>query len=190
VNGRIVRHTIKTYAMYGLRPALYIRRPDGVIHKLINGRLTGPDGPTRVWQSESPATAPDTIALSFDVALIGNPDTYEWRAIANCAGSGADVAPDAGWTEHRLRAGLARHPRANGAYRDGAFELYSRINIGIAVASDDALVVPTVFDADQKSLGAIAAESRRLAGLVRDAGSRRASFPARPSQAPTSACTA
>jgi pyruvate dehydrogenase E2 component (dihydrolipoamide acetyltransferase) len=63
---------------------------------------------------------------------------------------------------------LRRHPRANGAYRDGAFELYSRINIGFAVAAEDALVVPTLFDVDEKSLGAIAAESRRLAGLVRD----------------------
>jgi pyruvate dehydrogenase E2 component (dihydrolipoamide acetyltransferase) len=63
---------------------------------------------------------------------------------------------------------LRRHPRANGAYRDGAFELYARINIGFAVAADDALLVPTLFDTDEKSLGAIAAESRRLAGLVRD----------------------
>jgi pyruvate dehydrogenase E2 component (dihydrolipoamide acetyltransferase) len=63
---------------------------------------------------------------------------------------------------------LRRHPRANGAYRDGAFELYARINVGIAVAAEDALVVPTLFDADQQSLGAIATESRRLAGLVRD----------------------
>jgi len=63
---------------------------------------------------------------------------------------------------------LRRHPLANGAYRDGRFELYSRVNVGIAVAARDALVVPTIFDADQKSLGAIAAESRRLAERVRE----------------------
>ena len=63
---------------------------------------------------------------------------------------------------------LRAHPRANGAYRDGHFELYSRINIGIAVAAQDALVVPTIFDADQKSLGTIAAEAGRLASRVRD----------------------
>jgi pyruvate dehydrogenase E2 component (dihydrolipoamide acetyltransferase) len=63
---------------------------------------------------------------------------------------------------------LQKYPRANGAYRNGRFELYSRVNIGIAVATDDALVVPTVFDADQKSLGTIAAESRGLAEQVRD----------------------
>jgi pyruvate dehydrogenase E2 component (dihydrolipoamide acetyltransferase) len=67
-------------------------------------------------------------------------------------------------------AGLAlrAHPLANGAYRDGHFETYSRVNVGIAVAAEGTLVVPTIFDADQKSLGAIAAETRRVAGAVRD----------------------
>ena len=63
---------------------------------------------------------------------------------------------------------LRRFPRANGAYRDGRFELYSRVNVGIAVAAQDALVVPTVFDADRKGLREIAADARSLAGKVRD----------------------
>jgi pyruvate dehydrogenase E2 component (dihydrolipoamide acetyltransferase) len=63
---------------------------------------------------------------------------------------------------------LKKFPRANGAYRDGRFELYPRVNVGIAVAAQDALVVPTVFDADRKGLREIAAEARSLAGKVRD----------------------
>jgi pyruvate dehydrogenase E2 component (dihydrolipoamide acetyltransferase) len=63
---------------------------------------------------------------------------------------------------------LREHPRANGAYRDGRFELYSRVNVGVAVAARDALVVPTVFDADQKNLRQIATDSRALAQRVRD----------------------
>jgi pyruvate dehydrogenase E2 component (dihydrolipoamide acetyltransferase) len=63
---------------------------------------------------------------------------------------------------------LREHPRANGAYRDGRFELYSRVNVGIAVSARDALVVPTVFDADQKNLRQIATDSRALAQRVRD----------------------
>jgi pyruvate dehydrogenase E2 component (dihydrolipoamide acetyltransferase) len=62
---------------------------------------------------------------------------------------------------------LREFPRANAAYRDGRFELYSRVNVGVAVAAQDALVVPTVFDADGKSLGAIAGETRALAERVR-----------------------
>jgi pyruvate dehydrogenase E2 component (dihydrolipoamide acetyltransferase) len=63
---------------------------------------------------------------------------------------------------------LREFPRVNGAYRDGAFEEYSRVNVGIAVAAADALVVPTIFDADEKSLGTIASTSRSLAARVRD----------------------
>jgi pyruvate dehydrogenase E2 component (dihydrolipoamide acetyltransferase) len=63
---------------------------------------------------------------------------------------------------------LREFPRANGAYRDGRIELYSRINVGVAVAAQDALVVPTVFDADRKGLRQISAETRALASRVRD----------------------
>jgi pyruvate dehydrogenase E2 component (dihydrolipoamide acetyltransferase) len=62
---------------------------------------------------------------------------------------------------------LREHPRANGSYRDGRLLLHSRVNVGVAVAAQDALVVPTVFDADEKSLGEIARETRTLAERVR-----------------------
>jgi pyruvate dehydrogenase E2 component (dihydrolipoamide acetyltransferase) len=63
---------------------------------------------------------------------------------------------------------LRENPRANGAYRDGRIELYSRINVGVAVAAQDALVVPTVFDADLKGLRQISTETRALASRVRE----------------------
>jgi pyruvate dehydrogenase E2 component (dihydrolipoamide acetyltransferase) len=63
---------------------------------------------------------------------------------------------------------LRERPRANGSYRAGRFELHSRVNVGVAVAADDALVVPTVFDADTKSLGQIASDVRGLALRVRE----------------------
>jgi pyruvate dehydrogenase E2 component (dihydrolipoamide acetyltransferase) len=62
---------------------------------------------------------------------------------------------------------LRLHPRANGSYADGGFELHARVNVGIAVAAEDALVVPTILDADTKSLGAIAVEAQRLTERVR-----------------------
>jgi len=63
---------------------------------------------------------------------------------------------------------LRVHPNVNAAYVDGHFERYSRVNIGVAVAADGTLVVPTVFDADLKSLIEIAAQTRQLASQVRD----------------------
>lgn len=62
---------------------------------------------------------------------------------------------------------LREFPRANGSYRDEAFELHPRVNVGIAVATEDALIVPVVPDADRKTVREIAVESRRLAERVR-----------------------
>jgi len=63
---------------------------------------------------------------------------------------------------------LSKFPLANGSFCDGRFELHSRVNIGIAVATDDSLIVPTIFDADKRSLVEIARMSRELVGKVRD----------------------
>lgn len=68
---------------------------------------------------------------------------------------------------------LQEFPRFNASYVDGKVECYSRINVGVAVATDDALLVPVVFDADRKRLAEIATDTRRLA----DAARRRALQP-------------
>lgn len=62
---------------------------------------------------------------------------------------------------------LRLHPRANAGFEDDTFRLYSRVNVGIAVAAENSLIVPVVDDADRMNLRDIAAESRRLAGKVR-----------------------
>jgi pyruvate dehydrogenase E2 component (dihydrolipoamide acetyltransferase) len=62
---------------------------------------------------------------------------------------------------------LRRHPRANASFHGDHLRLYSRINVGMAVAGDFSLVVPTVFDADRKSLRQIAEETRGLAARAR-----------------------
>ena len=62
---------------------------------------------------------------------------------------------------------LRDFPRFNASYVDGRVDCYSRINVGIAVATDDALLVPVVFEADRKTLAEIAAETSRLADAAR-----------------------
>jgi pyruvate dehydrogenase E2 component (dihydrolipoamide acetyltransferase) len=78
----------------------------------------------------------------------------------------AEVRTDTAAPERVVRAcalALREFPRLNGAYRDGAFETYSRVNVGMAVAGTDAPVVVTVFDADRKAAAEIAEE---LSGLA------------------------
>jgi pyruvate dehydrogenase E2 component (dihydrolipoamide acetyltransferase) len=114
--------------------------------------------------AESKATIPD-FTLSMDV------DMEECVALrTQLKGLAQPDAPT--YNDMLVKASalaLREYPRANGSYRDANFELHSRVNVGVAVATKDALVVPTVFDADSKSLGEIARETRTLAERVRDA---------------------
>jgi pyruvate dehydrogenase E2 component (dihydrolipoamide acetyltransferase) len=112
--------------------------------------------------AESRATVPD-FELRCEV------DMTPVVALRSHLGEIADPPPS--YNDFIVRAvGLAlrEFPRVNGAYRDSGFETYSRVNVGIAVAAEDALLVPTIFDADQRSLTQIAAISRELAAKVRD----------------------
>ena len=114
--------------------------------------------------AESKATAPHFyLTTEIDMSR-----AVEARARIKAAAGEGDIVPS--FNDMVVKAcalALREFPRANGAYRDGKVEEYSRINVGIAVAAQDALVVPTVFDADRKGLRQIAAESRAAAERVR-----------------------
>jgi pyruvate dehydrogenase E2 component (dihydrolipoamide acetyltransferase) len=115
--------------------------------------------------SESKATIPDfalesEVGMDHAVALRGQ--LRDEPRVADALPSYNDMVVKA------CALALREHPRANAAYRDGAFELYERVNVGIAVATEDSLIVPTIFDADRKSLLQIASEARTLATRVRD----------------------
>jgi pyruvate dehydrogenase E2 component (dihydrolipoamide acetyltransferase) len=128
--------------------------------------------PTRIQQliarrmAESKATIPH-FTLSTDVDMEA---AVELRARLKELSEAQDK-PAPSYNDMVVKASaiaLRDFPLANGSYRDGHFELYGRVNVGVAVAADEALVVPTIFDADRKGLGQIAKESRALAEKVRD----------------------
>jgi pyruvate dehydrogenase E2 component (dihydrolipoamide acetyltransferase) len=113
--------------------------------------------------AESKATIPDfAISSDVDMEACVRLRTELKRISSNEAPTYNDMVVKA------CALALREHPRANGSYRDGALQLHSRVNVGVAVAAQDALVVPTVFDADGKALGEIAREARALAARVRD----------------------
>ena len=67
-----------------------------------------------------------------------------------------------------LALALAEHPRLNARFDAGALVYHDDVNVGIAVATEEALHVPVIRRADVLPLTALATESRRLAGAVRD----------------------
>jgi pyruvate dehydrogenase E2 component (dihydrolipoamide acetyltransferase) len=115
--------------------------------------------------SESKATAPH-FYLQTEIDMSA---AVEARGRLKAMSAEGEVVPS--FNDMVVKAcalALRAFPLANGAYKDGRFELHSRVNVGIAVAAQDALVVPTVFDADRKGLREIAEDARALAGKVRD----------------------
>ncbi len=114
--------------------------------------------------AEAKATIPD-FHVSTDVDMAAAVALREQlKALAS------DERPAPSFNDLVVKAAalaLRELPRANGAYKDGRFELYERVNVGVAVAAPNALIVPTIFDADQKALGEIGAEARALAARVR-----------------------
>jgi pyruvate dehydrogenase E2 component (dihydrolipoamide acetyltransferase) len=58
---------------------------------------------------------------------------------------------------------LRKMPEVNVSFAEDSLIRHSHIHIGIAVATDRGLIVPVLRDADQKSLGQIARETRDLA---------------------------
>lgn len=146
-------------------PAAEAPRPETAKGETTHQELTKTQQVIARRMAESKATAPHFyLRVSVDMSR-----AVEGRKLVKVAAAEGDVVPS--FNDMVVKAcalALREHPRANGAYRDGRFELYSRVNVGLAVAAEDALIVPTLFDADRKGLRQIASESRQLAAKVRD----------------------
>ena len=111
--------------------------------------------------AESATTIPVfTVSADADVSQI-----VASRREARAKGEDAPSVND--FVVKAAAATLREFPRFNASYVDGKVECYSRVNVGIAVATDDALLVPVVRDADLKSLAELAEETRTLADGAR-----------------------
>ena len=62
---------------------------------------------------------------------------------------------------------LAEHPRLNSTLEGDVIRLLDEVNVGVAVAMDEGLIVPVVQEADRKPLRQIAVEARELSEKAR-----------------------
>jgi pyruvate dehydrogenase E2 component (dihydrolipoamide acetyltransferase) len=164
--GRIIRADVQ--AATDREPASTVEKPATAKGETTEVELSRTQQTIARRMAESKATIPhfalqtdidmeQCVALRTELKRLGRADapTYNDMVVKACA------------------LALREHPRANSSYRDGRLQLHGRVNVGVAVATDSdeptggALIVPTVFDADLKSLGEIARETRSLATRVR-----------------------
>jgi pyruvate dehydrogenase E2 component (dihydrolipoamide acetyltransferase) len=134
---------------------------------------TGGEQPlSRIWSimaertAQSWASAPHFYLLrEVDAGRLAS-----WRSVARDR-AGRDVSV----TDLLVRAtaaALARHPQANAAWADGSIRLHDEVNVGIAVAVDDGLVVPVIHGADRLGVGEIAARREDVVTRAREGALR------------------
>jgi pyruvate dehydrogenase E2 component (dihydrolipoamide acetyltransferase) len=63
---------------------------------------------------------------------------------------------------------LTRHPEVNAHWMGDSIRYFSAAHVGMAVATDDGLIVPVIRDAHRKGLGTIGKEARDLAKKARE----------------------
>lgn len=63
---------------------------------------------------------------------------------------------------------LKQHPSVNSAWLGDKIRKYNYVNIGVAVAVDEGLLVPVIRDADKKTLSVISGEVKDFAGKAKD----------------------
>jgi len=105
--------------------------------------------------AEIRATVPD-LELGIDV------DAEPALALAGAEGYSLTAI-----LVHAAATALRELPWSNAAYRDGRFERYERVNVGVVVTTEAALIVPAVLDADAKSMSELTEELEHLAARAR-----------------------
>jgi pyruvate dehydrogenase E2 component (dihydrolipoamide acetyltransferase) len=63
---------------------------------------------------------------------------------------------------------LSQHPEVNAHWLGDRIRQHNRVHLGMAVATPDGLIVPVIFDADQKRMSEISAEAKELAKRARE----------------------
>ena len=107
-----------------------------------------------------------TIVMEVDVTEAGRMCqelSERWQA-------GPDGGVSVTYTHAIVKAAalaLAEHPRLNSTLEGATIRLLDEINVGVAVALDEGLIVPVVREADHKPLRQIAVEARELSEKAR-----------------------
>jgi pyruvate dehydrogenase E2 component (dihydrolipoamide acetyltransferase) len=153
--GRITREDVEQAASESGGAPAQRPAPAGGKGEVETIELTATQATIARRMAESARTIPVfTVSTDVDMSLIA-----DLRR-----GARRDDAPSLNDFVVKAAAGaLQAFPKFNSSFVDGKVERYSRVNVGVAVATEDALLVPVVRDADRKSLAEIAVETRRLA---------------------------
>jgi pyruvate dehydrogenase E2 component (dihydrolipoamide acetyltransferase) len=130
--------------------------------------------------AEVVASAPDGLAISHVWRIMAERTTQSWTSAPHFfLVREVNASRFIVWREHLLKrsapnvtytdllvklaaAALRQHPRLNAAWSNGTISLNDEVNIGIAAATEDGLVVPVIHRADTLSISEIAERRQEL----------------------------
>jgi pyruvate dehydrogenase E2 component (dihydrolipoyllysine-residue acetyltransferase) len=122
------------------------------IRKTIARRLSESNGPVPTFFLTAEFDATRAAELRKQLAEMGD----EYKASFN------DIVIKA------VALALAEHPEVNAHWLDDKIRQFNRIHVAMAVAIEDGLITPVLFDADRMTLWEISAKARELAGKARE----------------------
>jgi len=147
--------------------------PDGAVladdvplEVLVAGTASDIETPGTIWRimTERMTASWTTVPHFYLVRDVDAGNLIEWRArISANVEQRIGIKPT--YTDLLVKLigfSLREHPRVNAAWADGNIQLNKDINIGIATALDDGLVVPVILNADTSSISEIATRRKEL----------------------------
>jgi len=166
-DGRITKRDIENFKPSAQPQGKPVQQPKGAPQQQV--QLTTEDLPVSQMRkviakrlAESKFTAPHfylTMSIDMDKAV-------ESRAKIN------EVSPvKISFNDFVLKAcaiALKQHPKVNSSWMGDHIRRYGYVNIGVAVAVEEGLLVPVVRQADLKSLSQIATEVKEFAQKAKD----------------------
>jgi pyruvate dehydrogenase E2 component (dihydrolipoamide acetyltransferase) len=131
-----------------------------------DGAATLEVGP--VWQrmAERVARSWQTVPHFFLLREVDAGGLQAWRETARRR-PGCEALTHSDLLIRICAAALREHPRVNATWRDGSVVVQDEINVGLAVATDEALVVPVIHGANTLDLPALAARRAQLVEAAR-----------------------
>jgi pyruvate dehydrogenase E2 component (dihydrolipoamide acetyltransferase) len=160
--GRIVKRDIETAVERGGAPtsprpaaassADYQDTPLSQMRKTIARRLAESIGPIPTFYLTSEVDLERVAEMREAMTAMGD----EFKVSYN------DIIMKA------VATALALHPEVNAHWMGDRIRQFRRVHLGMAVAVEDGLITPVIFDADRKRMSEISQEARELAKRARD----------------------
>jgi pyruvate dehydrogenase E2 component (dihydrolipoamide acetyltransferase) len=169
-NGRVIRRDIEAAPAGGMaasptappvRPAMVVSPASGPdivdvpltqMRKTIAKRLSESIGPIPTFYLTAELDLTRVQQLRASMAALGP----EHKVSVN------DVLMKA------VALALAEHPEVNAHWLGDRIRRFTRVHLGMAVATDDGLIVPVLTDAHARRMTDLSRDAKRLAGLARE----------------------